>query len=384
VNPLKFLKPAVSMLSLIAGFSSCPSVAQDKTPATEAICPVSAESRVGDVRITLVGDIVLGNSFIVNDIPKNWDDTYFSAVRPIFKRSNLLIGNLEGALTDFDKTRKNPGSGKQFAFKMPPRYGKLLANEGFAVLNVANNHANDFGEKGFADTLETLKEAGIAVVGTHGKTHVANASGVKVAVIGLTYSPEQGRLFNSIFDTEGLAAQVRRAKAEGAYTIVTYHAGAEGAAAIWHSDREEMFMGENRGNTVAFSRAMIDAGADLVVGHGPHVLRPVECYKGRPIAYSLGNFVAVGGLSIKQMAAVSAILEVTLGQDGALRKLEMLPVRFEESKVPLPDARGFALHLINRLGKNARYPGKFVEFPAPAESRSAFDAWFAETAPAPR
>ena len=126
---------------------------------------------------------------------------------------------------------------------------------------------------------------------------------------------------------------------------------------------------------------MIEAGADLVAGHGPHVLRAVECYMGRPIAYSLGNFVAVGGLSIKQMANVSAILQMTISPDGVLRQIEMLPLRFDEARVPLPDSRGFALHLLNQLGRHARYPGTFVEFPAPEESKKAFDIWFAENAP---
>ena len=365
---------------------ACPLFAAE-TAATKnqgiSACPTQNTSAPQDneVRIALVGDIVLGNSFLVKDIPKSWEDRYFSAVRPTFKRANLLIGNLEGALTNVDKTLKNAGSGTQFAFKMPPSYAKLLANEGFGVLHVANNHAQDFGDNGFADTLDNLKQTGIAIAGRYQQYPVVSAGKLKVAVIGATYSPASAQVFNSIFDQPAVVAQVRQAKADGAYVIVTFHAGAEGTPAIWHDDRDEPFLGENRGNTVAFAHAMIEAGADLVAGHGPHVLRAVECYMGRPIAYSLGNFVAVGGLSIKQMANVSAILQMTISPDGVLRQIEMLPVRFDDARVPLPDNRGFALHLLNQLGRHARYPGTFVEFPAPEESKKAFDVWFAENAP---
>ena len=278
----------------------------DISQAASAVLAVSSAIPRPPVRIMLTGDIVLGNSFVVQDIPKDWDQRYFAGVRDVLKQANLVIGNLEGVLTEHLITRKTTGTGRQFAFRSPPRYASLLKEEGFGVLNVANNHAYDFGEVGVRDTLAALEQAKITTAGVLGEIKLLNILGLNIAVLGYSYAS----WFNSILDLTKSAELVQQAKAQGAYVIVTFHAGAEGSSAIWHADQEEMFMGENRGNTVAFSRAMIAAGADMVVGHGPHVLRAAECYQGKPIIYSLGNFVGVGGLSSQKFAAVSALLDV--------------------------------------------------------------------------
>jgi len=201
--------------------------------------------------------------------------------------------------------------------------------------------------------------------------------GLNIAVLGFTYSSR----FNTVFEIEEAAVRVRLAKTRGEYVIVTFHAGAEGSPAIWHNNEEEQFMGENRGNTVAFSRAMIDAGADLVVGHGPHVLRAAECYQGKPIVYSLGNFVGVGGLSAKNFAAVSALLEVSVAVDGSLQKINLVPLRFNEQKLPQVDPQEFGTRLVNHLGKHALYAGTFIEFPVGSEGQEEFAAWLAANTP---
>jgi poly-gamma-glutamate capsule biosynthesis protein CapA/YwtB (metallophosphatase superfamily) len=113
----------------------------------------------------------------------------------------------------------------------------------------------------------------------------------------------------------------------------------------------------------------------LVVGHGPHVLRAVECYKDRPIAYSLGNFVGVGGLSARKMAAVSALLEIRVGTDGTLQSLELIPLRFNEQKLPEIDEREFGTRLVNQLGQQAKFKGTFVEFPVREIGKKAFERW---------
>jgi poly-gamma-glutamate capsule biosynthesis protein CapA/YwtB (metallophosphatase superfamily) len=140
-------------------------------------------------------------------------------------------------------------------------------------------------------------------------------------------------------------------------------------------------MGENRGNTVAFSRAMIDAGADLVVGHGPHVLRAAECYHDKPIVYSLGNFVGVGGLSAKNFAAVSALLEVEVAMDGSLQQINLVPLRFNEQKLPQVDPSEYGTRLVNHLGRHARYDGSFIEFPVSNSGQEEFTAWLTGNTP---
>ena len=111
--------------------------------------------------------------------------------------------------------------------------------------------------------------------------------------------------------------------------VVTFHGGAEGADKQHVKPGTEMFLGENRGNLMKFSHAVVDAGADLVVGHGPHVLRGMEWRKGRLIAYSLGNFAGHGSLNWDGVLGVSALLRVTLRGDGAWVQGKIVPVRIE-------------------------------------------------------
>lgn len=333
--------------------------------------PAPAGSSGKPVRMVFGGDIVLGNSFLVDDIPASWDERYFAGVRGIIQEADLAFGNLEGVLSEHGETTKDPSAANQFAFRFPTRYAGLLKREGFDIVNIANNHAYDFGESGFRDTMENLKAADIAYVGP--RDHVArlSARGLNVAMLAFSYSSR----FASVTELEQDAEQVRQAKAQGGYVIVTFHAGAEGPAAIWHGDKTEMFFGENRGNVVAFARAMIDAGADLVVGHGPHVLRAVECYKDKPIAYSLGNFVGVGGLSAKKMAAVSALLQVDVDSSGSVQAMDLIPLRFNEQKLPQPDEREFGTRLVNHLGQKAQFTGSFVEFPVRKDTEKTFERW---------
>ncbi|MBI4808511.1 MAG: CapA family protein [Nitrosomonadales bacterium] len=333
--------------------------------------PTPAGTGQNAVRMVFGGDTVLGNNFLVDNIPASWDERYFAGVRSILQDADIAFGNLEGVLSERGETTKVPGTGRQYAFRMPSRYAALLHREGFDIMNVANNHAYDFGESGFRDTLENLKQAGVTYVGPRDHLATLSVRGLNIAMLSFSYSSR----FASVFELEQDAELVRLAKAQGGYVIVTFHAGAEGPAAIWHEDREEMFFGENRGNVVAFSRAMIDAGADLVVGHGPHVLRSIECYKDRPIAYSLGNFIGVGGLSARKMAAVSALLEVTVNTDGVLQSLNLIPLRFNEQKLPELDEREFGTRLVNHLGQRAKFKGTFVEFPVREIGEKAFERW---------
>jgi poly-gamma-glutamate capsule biosynthesis protein CapA/YwtB (metallophosphatase superfamily) len=369
MNLISRSTPILQTIALLGLLSSNVATAESASCTTPSTVASSEES----VRMVFGGDIVLGNSFVVEHIPKDWEENYFAGVRSILKRADVAFGNFEDTLTTHDKSSKNPASGRAYAFRSPPHYAELLYQEGFRVVNVANNHANDFGETGFKDTLNNLKQAGIAVTGLRDEAATLSIRGLNIAMLGFTYSNR----FNTVFDLAEGAELVRQAKAKGEYVIVTFHAGAEGSPAVWHDNTEEEFLGENRGNTVAFSRAMIDAGADLVVGHGPHVLRAAECYRGKPIVYSLGNFVGVGGLSAKNFAAVSALLEVTVAQDGALQSINLVPLRFNEQKLPQPDPQEYGTRLVNYLGQHAHYAGTFIEFPLNSnDSHAAFTAWF--------
>ena len=158
---------------------------------------------------------------------------------------------------------------------------------GFTVLSVANNHAYDYGPEGQAETIRALERAGLAHTGQVGQVTRLQEQPVRVAALGFGfYSTAE-----SLLDIPRAARLVERADRWADIVLVTFHGGAEGSGASRVPRGMETYLGEQRGDLRSFSHAVVDAGADLVVGHGPHVLRGMEWYKERLIAYSLGNFV---------------------------------------------------------------------------------------------
>lgn len=367
--------PFRSSIALLAALAISLTALPAAAGQMSCIPPAQSEGGAAPIRMVFGGDLVFNNSFVNGDIPRSWDGEYFAGVRPLLKRADLAFGNLEGALTERKDSMKTIG-GHSFAFSYPPRYAELLRDEGFKVVIVANNHAYDFREEGYRDTLHYLKEAGVLAVGPRDHSIATfDIRGLKVAMLGFTYTSK----FNSIFELKRDVDMVQQAKAQGSYVVVTFHAGAEGPAAIWHKNEEEIFLGEDRGNSVTFARAMIDAGADMVVGVGPHVIRAAECYQGKPIVYSLGNFISIGGLSTKKVAAVSVLLEVAVNPDKTLQHIDLVPLRFDERKLPQVDSKEFATRLVNYLGQHARYDGNFIEFPVDPKGQQEFESWLQET-----
>ncbi len=322
--------------------------------------------------LRFTGDLVLGNAHAVENIPKEWESEYFAGVEDYLRLADATIGNLEGAMTDFNQSSKQSIPGRSYAFRYPPSYGPLLKKVGFQALHIANNHSGDFGERGFSDTLEHLNNAQIVPIGIKGEIAYITIKGLKIGLVGFGFYQRN----NTIHDLVTASKLVAKAREQSSYVIATFHGGGEGDAFVVQPNKDEIFLNENRGNSVAFARAVIDSGADLVVGHGPHVLRSVECYKGKPIFYSLGNFISVGGLSIRNLASVTAIAGVQLNYKSQLVGIEFLPLVFNERKVPKIDDRDFASHLINSLANKALYAGDFLKMPASVDNEAAFTSWF--------
>lgn len=297
--------------------------------------------------IRAVGDIVLGSTWPENRIAPGVERRFFSGVANTLRGADIVFGNLEGALTDAGTTSKDPSRGTQFAFRMPVRFAGILRAAGFNVLNLANNHSSDFGQSGLQDTLAAIEDNGMLAVGLKDSIVYQEIRGVRIAWIGFSYL---GR-HNSIHDLDEVVRLVGEAKQNARLVIVTFHGGAEGSDALRVRDADEMYLGENRGNVVRFARAAVEAGADLVLGHGPHVLRGVECYWQKLIVYSLGNFVGYQAFSTKRAAAVSMILDMTLDEDGWVRRADFHPVRFSVEKLPSLDPDRLALFLLNDLSQ---------------------------------
>jgi hypothetical protein len=230
---------------------------------------------------------------------------------------------------------------------VPTRYAAHLAHAGFDVVSVANNHAGDFGEEGRASTRRALDAVGIRHAGGPGETALLEARGTRVAV--LAFATSAGT--NDLRDLDAATGLVRDARAQADVVIVSMHAGAEGADRQHVPPGREEFLGEDRGDVRAFAHAVVDAGAALVIGHGPHVVRGMELYRGRLIAYSLGNFATYGGMNLTGPNGLSLVLEVRLAPDGAFEGGRIHAARQERPGGPHLDPAGAVIGVVRRLSQ---------------------------------
>jgi poly-gamma-glutamate synthesis protein (capsule biosynthesis protein) len=335
-------------------------------------CPAASRLSADPQAVTIkaVGDIVIGSDWPASHYPSDFDRRAQAQMRTALGDADVVFGNFEGALTTHDVSMKKPSAGTVFAFRMPPRFAGLLRGAGFGVLAIANNHTFDFGERGFVDTLGHLARAGIVTVGEADKISYQKVRDVTIAWVGFSHLYRH----NNVRDFDKLAELIHQARPQADLVIVSMQAGAEGNEHLRVRNHEEMFLGENRGNTFGFARKAIDLGADLVLGHGPHVLRGMECYRGKLIAYSLGNFVGYNALSIKRAAAVTVALQVQLSKQGETLGFNVTPLKFNEERFPEPDPDALASFLINDLSRLAPLNGS-VQLPVPDADRGRYRDW---------
>ncbi len=274
----------------------------------------AAQSRAAEpVTIAAVGDIMLGTDYPEPRLPPDDGKDYLLAVASVLQAADLTIGNLEGVLLAGGTPRKTCAiAAACFIFRSPPRYGELLKAAGFDALSLANNHARDFGEAGRSYTMGVLDRLGIHHSGRRGDIASFQVKGLRVAFI--AFSPTlKSYLLNDIPTAVGHIQQLSR---HHDLVIVSFHGGAEGRAAMALPFEEEFYFGETRGEVVRFAHSVIDAGADLVIGHGPHVPRALEVYRQRLIAYSLGNFATYLGVSVADEAGWAPLLVASIDADG--------------------------------------------------------------------
>jgi hypothetical protein len=277
----------------------------------------------------------------------------FAGIRR-FLRADIVFANLEGTLALGGSPKCAPyGVDGCFTFRASPASANELRRSGFNVLNVANNHAMDYGSNAQIETIAALSKARIAYDGLPGQVELVKAGKLEVAFVGAApYKWAQ-----SLLDIPGTAAVVRRAGGMADVVIVYMHAGAEGSSADHVPTGMETFLGEERGNPRAFAHAMVDAGAALVLGSGPHTLRGMEWYRGHLIAYSLGNLAGDNTLSTSGKLSLSALLSVTLTGGGRLREAKLIPLRLEGPGTPVYDPSGAAVSMIRTLSAEDFGPG---------------------------
>lgn len=367
---VQFVKMSV-LLSLLASvcFSttgcgpSAGTIAPTKLTDVEVrVTPTPAPQNKETVTIAAVGDIMLGSPY-PNDtrMPPNDGTDILKAVTPILSAADIAFGNMEAPITDSGVSEKcpepkplKPGEAPKpvrcFAFRMPTRYAKHLKDAGFDVMSLANNHALDFGSSGSASSRRTLDALGIKHAGSDKaqySTTYLDVNGIKVAFIGFAHNAVVPNVNNLI----AARRLVTEADKQADIVVVSFHGGAEGIGNQNVPQKTELFFGEKRGNLPLFARTVIDAGADLVLGHGPHVLRGMEFYKDRLIAYSLGNFATYGWFRLEAETALTAILEVELAKDGKFLSGKLHSGRQEGRGIPVLDSTGEAAKKVRSLSQ---------------------------------
>lgn len=309
------------------------------------------------VTIAAVGDIMLGSTSIDETfLPPEDGRDMLKDFTPILSAADIAFGNLEGPMLENGINEKCPPEALRcFSFRVPTRYGKYLKEAGFDVMSLANNHASDFGEEGRTSTRKVLDDLGIAHAGsdrTRLSTTYLSVKDKKVAFVAFAHNDIVPNVNNLPFARRLVIEADRKAD----IVVVSFHGGAEGASAERVPRMTEMLGTEKRGNLPLFARTVIDAGADLVLGHGPHVLRGMEIYKDRLVVYSMGNFATYGMFNLKGAQGLTALFEITLAADGKFETGKIHAGRQIGRGIPVLDETGAAIEKVRALSK--------MDFPA--------------------
>jgi hypothetical protein len=272
----------------------------------------------------------------------------FAHVRDQMKAPDLMMLNLEGTYCSGGTSKcSGSDSGVCFAFQAPPSFASALPWAGVGLVNMANNHANDFFTYGLDATQAALKKNDVAYTGMPSQITTTDVKGVKVAVLGFSPYPWNA----NINDIPAAKQLVKKAAAEADVVVVLMHVGAEGSDKTHTPHGSEYAFGENRGDPRAFAHAVVDSGADLVLGSGPHVIRGIERYRTRLIAYSLGNFGGWGNFGTGGTLSLSGLLTVKIDSGGHIHGGRWLSLWLSEPGVPTVDSSDASAHLVKQLSE---------------------------------
>lgn len=263
--------------------------------------------------LTMTGDIMMGTTYPSVQLPANDGKDLFKDCKQILKNADLALGNLEGAICDGGKSAK--GSGKNsYSFRTPTSYTSLLSDAGYDYLCMANNHARDFGVYGIESTESALDKEGILYSGIAGRVEsvIIERKGKKIGIC--AFGHNSYTLKHTDLKTVERIVDTLVSKTD--IVVVTFHGGAEGRDKLHLPHGTETFLGENRGALRNLAHFCIDRGVDVVFGHGPHIVRAIEVYKGKFIAYSLGNFCTPYGMSLTGISGHAPVVEIKIDEDG--------------------------------------------------------------------
>lgn len=369
-----------------------------ESPASSPISPVQANNQADPTQaaigrksivIAAVGDVILSAADQGILAPEE-GRALFALVAPYLK-ARVVFANLEGVISDVgntrkcapstteaaalsegDKARENGGNlandeepleeekrpaDRCFVFRTPESYAPSLREAGLTLVSTANNHVYDYGQKAYDRMLGLLDTLGVAHSGETGSVGTQQLRDLRVALLAFTVYPRS----NNLLDEASALALIRKTALAADILVVSMHIGAEGPEAAHITGEDERMFGEARGNPLRFAHRAIEAGADLILGHGPHVLRGLELYQGRLIAYSLGNFLTYAPINVSDRSGVAGILRVRLAPDGHFLEGEFVPTKQRFRHPPTLDAERSAWSYLNELARDFNDRGVHVD-----------------------
>jgi hypothetical protein len=312
------------LLKLFILFCYADGYGKSNEPSDSGIVKNSPSPR--NILITGVGDIMLGTSFPSSRFlpPNNNPYALLETVAGSLAASDITFGNLEGPLLDHgDPVKQCRDTTKCYLFRTPENYITALTSSGFNLLSLANNHFGDFGIKGRNRTKAILDSVGIYYAGlTENPWSIFSKDSIIYGFC--AFAPNVGTV--NINDLSKAGEIVRMLADTCDIVIVSFHGGAEGADYQHVPRKSEIFYGENRGDVYNFAHNMIDNGADIIFGHGPHVTRAIEVYKDRFICYSLGNFCTYGRFNLRGPNGIAPMIKINVDEKGRFLKGRIIPV----------------------------------------------------------
>lgn len=306
----------------------------------------SSAQAVDTIKLALTGDIMMGTTYPQTQLPQEEGRLLFQHVAPILSSADIAAGNLEGTLCDGGTTTKRM-SKVSYAFRTPVKFAPRLSEAGYDFLSVANNHVNDFGDTGISSTMKALDGEGIKYAGIKGlcEWSVLEKDGRRYGFCAFSHNQKTC----DHRDLETVRRILGELRKQADFIIVSFHGGAEGSAHNRLPYGRETFCGENRGSIRELAHFCIDEGADVVYGHGPHVLRAVEVYKGHFIAYSLGNFCTPYGINLRGISGYAPVVTIRVLADGTFVDGQIHSFIQQRGAGPLPDAQNLVAKEVKRL-----------------------------------
>jgi len=308
------------------------------------------------IKIKAVGDVMPGSLTPVKIIPPDSGKIFVRSIKNYLSGADVCFGNFEGTLiSGWEKPSKctEKDTARCYEFGIPVYLLTAVKQLGFNVMNLNNNHSADYGPNVYKLTQKYLNDNGIKTAGRAGYAEII-INNKRIAVIGFGNGVAENQLQN----INSAAAKIRNLKSKYDYVFVSFHGGTEGVSAVNMPDEIAAYHDGSSFSIIKFAHSAIDAGADLVLGHGPHVLRAMELYKGKLIAYSLGNFLTYGNFSLKGYCGIGGILEAELDKNGNFVKGQFIPTVQQGRGVPVYDNFCTSIKLMKRLMKSYQPGGK--------------------------